>query len=281
MRGKTDGGGEVKDTHPTSDLIGWFTTTRSTTFTPTTTHLKVHQDLLTYNESLILLLLNPTPAAALAGGGKLPVAIFETVYESDADHGLRFVPLPFTIESGEAEMIGMDFVAKGSTSEGGGGGAAAATVGGKKPAATTTTSGGGGGEESDLVANLVAKRNAVKMLNSRIKLLLEYVQSGPAGGEGRHAILREIKALTKSRLALLVPDREAWEMEKIRSEGDVELVVLLGAVTRCIEDVRGVGRKSAGIDAVVKNAKKVPFDEGLEFGGRRRGAGMSGLFGFS
>lgn len=87
----------------------------------------LHRQLLNYNESLILLCLNPSPSASIGGGGKLPLAIYESIFEADdsvatADAPtqesknalkLSFVPLNYTIETGEAEMIGVDFVAKG------------------------------------------------------------------------------------------------------------------------------------------------------------------------
>lgn len=65
-------------------------------------------------------------------GGKLPISIYESYYEpgsESADKGLqvdgwgmgrqlqmRFRQLPFEVETGEAEMIAVDFVAKGSGS---------------------------------------------------------------------------------------------------------------------------------------------------------------------
>lgn len=80
--------------------------------------VQFHRQLLPFNESLILLCLNPSPSASVGGGGTLPLAIYESVMEADdsADEGapnLLFVPLNYTIETGEAEMIGVDFVAKG------------------------------------------------------------------------------------------------------------------------------------------------------------------------
>jgi len=42
-----------------------------------------------------------SPAAALSGGGKLPIAIYESIYEATEDEnklGLKSVPLPYTIE---------------------------------------------------------------------------------------------------------------------------------------------------------------------------------------
>ena len=280
-------------------MIGWFTSSSSLIFLPTPAHVTVHQELLSYNESLILLLLNPSPAAALSGGGKLPVAIYESIYEATEDEnklGLKFVPLPYTIESGEAEMIGMDFVAKGAgnassvpTAEGKKDRKGKGKANAKEEVAKEKEAVGEkldvGTANDEFLLGLTAKKNAIVMLNARIKLLLSYLQN-PPNGVPNHQILREIKSLTHSRLPLLKPANEkAFVSEKTAEESDVNLVVLLGVVTRCIEDVRAVGRKSAGIEHVAKTGNK-KFDEGLDFGmgtpggpGRRITRGM-GMFGF-
>jgi COP9 signalosome complex subunit 6 len=229
-------------------------------------HVEIHQALLPWNESPLLLLLNPAPAAG--GSGKLPIAIYESIYEASTTDektlALKFVPLPYTIESGEAEMIGMDFVAKGAGNATSVPASHAAEDSKGKGKAQEEDVGGG---YDELLSNLTAKKNAIQMLNSRIKLLLAYLQN-PPDGVTNHQILREIKSLTQSRLPLLRPaDMAAWQLEKVKEEGDVNLVVLLGAVTRCIEDVRAVGWKSAGIEQVHKSGKKgMGFDEGLDFG---------------
>ena len=117
------------------DLLGWFSTTSSPNFHPSQKHVACHRILQKYNESLILLLLNPYAAAASIGG-KLPIGIYESVLEGGeavtAGEGgnFKFVPTKYTVETGEAEMIGVDFVAKG-----GWGNAAAITEQGGKPGA--------------------------------------------------------------------------------------------------------------------------------------------------
>lgn len=81
----------------------------------------------------MLLLFHPqTILDGTLTGGKLPISIYESYYEpgsENADKGLqvdgwamgrqlqmRFRQLPFEVETGEAEMIAVDFVAKGSGS---------------------------------------------------------------------------------------------------------------------------------------------------------------------
>ncbi|CCX15845.1 Similar to COP9 signalosome complex subunit 6; acc. no. Q5BB47 [Pyronema omphalodes CBS 100304] len=289
-----------KDTHPSADLLGWFTTTFLPTYEPTPDHASIHQELLSYNESLCLLMMNPSPSGSI--NGKLPIAIYESIHES-ADK-LSFIPLNYTIETGEAEMIAMDFVAQGA------GGAAslpmsapAGDAGGKGKQVEKVVKEGEemvqgssqgqvlNAQSEELISQLTAKKNAITMLNSRIKLLLEYLKNPPQGIHN-HQVLREIKALTHSRLQLLKPtDMKAFEQEKRAEESDSNLVVLLGAVTRCMEDVRVVQKKCAGIEAVFKNNKAMedqrnmmdrqgPMDlgVGLGRGERNRRNVMSGAF---
>ena len=65
------------------------------------------------------------PSELHSSGGKLPLTIYESVYEGSEDAGrqmdiegeealkLRFRELPCSTETGEAEMISVDFVARG------------------------------------------------------------------------------------------------------------------------------------------------------------------------
>ncbi|KAI9772635.1 MAG: hypothetical protein M1840_000229 [Geoglossum simile] len=214
---------QFKDVHkaPALDLVGWFTHTPPSG--PQLHHLPIHRQLLETNESAVLLAFHPSlVASSSATGGKLPLTIYESVYEADSsDNGgktvdvdtadtelkLRFKDLPYSIETGQAEMIGIDFVARG------GGNAAAiestsketespeaamekAKVSNRKGkeksseyaiADEITTNGKSresdinvlDPEDEELVASLTAKANAIKMLHSRIRLLNSYLSSLP------------------------------------------------------------------------------------------------------
>jgi len=119
---------QYKDVHqaPALELLGWFTTAPTTG--PESVHVAIHQQILhTHNETAVLLAFHP--ASVLEGaavGGKLPLTIYESVYESgenedrsmeidgqDARLGLKFKELSYSVETGEAEMISVDFVARG------------------------------------------------------------------------------------------------------------------------------------------------------------------------
>ena len=130
---------QYKDVHkvPPLELMGWFTTAPTTG--PQPPHVPIHQQILRdYNETAILLTFHPLAVSeGVAVGGKLPLSIYESVYESvkaegqniglddgameiegqdvslESQLGIRFRELPYSIETGEAEMIGVDFVARG------------------------------------------------------------------------------------------------------------------------------------------------------------------------
>ena len=127
---------QYKDVHkaPPLELVGWFTTAPISG--PEPQHIPIHQQILNYNETAILLAFHPSTVLEGASvGGKLPIIIYESVYESDKlgappgddgdkkmevevenqemPLGLKFKELPYSVETGEAEMIGVDFVARG------------------------------------------------------------------------------------------------------------------------------------------------------------------------
>ncbi len=127
---------QYKDVHkaPALELVGWFTT--APTSGPQSQHVPIHQQIIhDYNETALLLTFHPSSVLeGAAVGGKLPLTIYESVYESGQDgkgargsgedgsmdvegHDgaleLRFREVPYFVETGEAEMISVDFVARG------------------------------------------------------------------------------------------------------------------------------------------------------------------------
>lgn len=119
----------VKDVHkdPPLDIVGWWSTAPPSG--PNDSHLPVHRQLLQdYNESAVFLTFHPSQIGQ-QHGAKLPLTIYETVLEGEnsGDAGkdmqidgeepalnIRFRELPHSVETGEAEMIGVDTIAKGS-----------------------------------------------------------------------------------------------------------------------------------------------------------------------
>jgi len=197
----------VKDVHkaPPLDLVGWFTLAPPTG--PQSHHLALHHQIIqNYNESALFLAFHPTSVAD-SKGGKLPFTIYETSLETATDNddkrmqasddaqpelATRFKEIPYTIESGEAEMISVDFVARG-------GGIATSA---KEPQKMENVDGKGKGkskgddiskdddtipdvellsaEDEELIASLTTKANAVRMLKERVALTKAYLTSIPS-----------------------------------------------------------------------------------------------------
>jgi COP9 signalosome complex subunit 6 len=247
-----------------------------------------------YNlESAILLLFHPEMVAESSKmGGKLPLTLYEGLWVNEKESGgmevdggernqsLKFREVPYSVETGEAEMISLDFVARG------GGNASAIDATARKSQAvgdqkgketenekesrpqtngtTTKESSYLSSEDEDLISSLTAKSNAIKMLQSRLNLISAYLQSLPPSyltdstipldpntstTELNHPILRSISALL-SRLPLLAPpDTAAFETESLQGRSDVELVSLLGSLTRTVRETRELSKKWSAVES--------------------------------
>ncbi|KAA6411447.1 MAG: cop9 signalosome subunit 6 [Lasallia pustulata] len=309
---------QYKDVHksPALDLVGWFTI--APTSGPQPQHIPIHRHIVHhYNESAVFLTFHPS--MVLEGGtvgGKLPLSIYESLYERDSSTAqagedgdkpmqvdgeegplnLRFRELPYSVETGEAEMISVDFVARGggnatavdgTTKKSGKGQASQAPVGngkGKEPEPKKEVNGVDDSsilspEDEELIASLTARANAVRMLHSRIQLLRSYLSSLSSSYGTRippseptpeptsetapqphlkvnHVILRSIQALI-NRLPLLVPaDRAAFEQQALAEKNDVSLVNMLASLTRGVKDARELGRKFGIVDQARLSVKK-------------------------
>ncbi|KAH8430486.1 COP9 signalosome complex subunit 6 [Aspergillus melleus] len=279
---------QLKDVHkvPALDLVGWWSTAPPSG--PDESHLPIHRQILQdHNESAVFLAFHPSQVqGASSSGGKLPLTIYESVYEGEnaADGGkamqvdgeeqslnIRFRELPYFVETGEAEMIGIDTVARSATN-----------------AAPIESSTGGTGEsqkkqsrskeqtdihvlsqeDEELIANLNTRINAIRALESRISLIKSYLSSistqepsseNPASSAPKpsavlsHPILRNINSLL-SHLSLLSPqEQSAFSAEVLAQSNDVHLVALLGQLSQSISDMRELGRKAAIMNNVRRN----------------------------
>jgi COP9 signalosome complex subunit 6 len=129
---------QYKDVHkdPPLELMGWWTLAPRSG--PPQEIMGIHRYIMeNYNESALLLAFHPDAvkqsdaSGGSAPGVKLPLTIYESVYESNKSEGdadkmqvegeaatgeslqLRLREMPYDIATGEAEMIGVDFVARG------------------------------------------------------------------------------------------------------------------------------------------------------------------------
>jgi COP9 signalosome complex subunit 6 len=278
------------------DFVGWYTLLPAEG--PTPTILPIHNQILErWNEGAILLAFHPQEVLHHSVGGKLPLTIFESNYEADESRGdndgedkkmddgepplkLKFREVPYSVETDETEMISMNYVA------GSGGSAAAVAAKDDKPARSVESNGKGKRrlieseleelksssagdddsltltrEEEETISTVTAKANAIKMLQSRIQLLVAYLERLPPSfinGEaaescgmdtdGVHTtpsltVLRQIKALI-GRLDLVIPsDDESFEKERATETNDVNVINMLGTLMQSVGQARDVGKK--------------------------------------
>uniref|UniRef100_A0A1B6C3C2 COP9 signalosome complex subunit 6 n=1 Tax=Clastoptera arizonana TaxID=38151 RepID=A0A1B6C3C2_9HEMI len=204
------------------DFLGWY----STGDIPNDSDIKIHKQICEINESPVFLKLNPQARH----NEQLPVAMYESVIDLvGGEATMLFVELNYTLATEEAERIGVDHVARMSSNDSG---------------------------ESSLVAeHLTAQHSAIKMLHSRVKLVLEYVRAVQVGKlPVNHEILRDAYSLSH-RLPVL-------QTEKFRSDfyvqsNDVGLMTYLGTITKGCNDMNqfvnkfntlsGMSRRTRGL----------------------------------
>ncbi|KAJ4983219.1 cop9 signalosome subunit 6 [Stagonosporopsis vannaccii] len=298
---------DFKEVHkqPQLDLVGWFTLGPASG--PGSYVLPIHSRITElYNESPILLLFHPESTYTEAtAAGKLPLTLYESLSENapndpndkamDIDGAaqaktIKFRELVYSVETGEAEMISVDFVARG----GGNATAVEGSVGVSAPAAETPVTSDNAGkkgkgkqkekdgekdapideaavldaDDEEILSSLTAKMNAVRMLSRRVALLRAYLDALPPSHLSDpslpmstasdahplpldHTILRSISA-TLARLNILAPpDSEAFSLESQQEASDVQLVNLLASITNSVSSAKELGRKSQ----IVENAK--------------------------
>ena len=303
---------QYKDVHkaPALDLVALFMLGPSDG--PQEQHLPVLEQVakLTGNDNIMLLLFHPEMVEKMEGG-KLPISLYESFQEQLGEQTkMRFRELSFEVETGEAEMIGVDFVAKG-------GGNATAI-----PAAQDTTAGASSSkekkakgkgkskekdeeeangtsasvlspEDEELVASLTAKVNAIKMLNQRINLIRSYLKDLPSSyltdassttpppTTTNHALLRNVSSLL-SRLPLLAPPNASAALDSAqpsisglqqatsKEQQDVHLTSLLASLTRSIHEAQNLGSKFHVVQRE-KQSKERNFSSGRSGGGLMMG----------
>ncbi|KAK7713794.1 hypothetical protein SLS57_007299 [Botryosphaeria dothidea] len=298
---------------PALDLVGWFTL--GPPAGPDPHHLTIHEYVQNvHNETALLLLFHPESVLeGNATGGKLPLTVYESLWEGsggndktttmDVDGGapgqgkqLKFRELTYSVETGEAEMIAVDFVAQGGgnatavdharrVSVAAGEGSSKGKSKGKSKAEPEVTENGDEAvpltsEDEELLASLTAKSNAIKMLRARINLLQSYLSELPPSyltdaeivqtknptEQPNHEILRAIQALL-SRLPLLAPpDRDTFTREAAEQRADVELTNMLASITGSLGAASELGKKFAIVDSARNNRRMNSGGIGGPFG---------------
>lgn len=192
---------QFKKVFPTNDFLGWYSTG---TAGVQVSDVAIHKQFLEVNESPIYLVLDSVAAYA-ATTRDLPISIYESELHVIQDKPTTFfVKVPYRIQTGEAERIGVDHVARMTPS--------------------------GGAEGSQLTSHLMGLHNAVKMLNSRVKTLHTFLG---AIEEGKipinHGILRQTASLCNILPAI---DTQVFKEDFMKEYNDVLLVTYLAGITK-------------------------------------------------
>lgn len=127
------------------DFLGWYIAGTGSS-KPTTLDINVHEQIAKISDCPIFLKMDPR-----GGHTDLPVKVYESIIDIiNGDAKMLFVELTYTLSTEDAERIGVDHVARMSSND---------------------------AQENSLVAEtLTVQFNAIKMLHSRVKLLLEFLK---------------------------------------------------------------------------------------------------------
>ncbi|KAG5462408.1 MAG: maintenance of mitochondrial structure and function-domain-containing protein [Olpidium bornovanus] len=190
---------------PELDFLGWY----STGTRPTQREIDVHRQMMHWNESPLYLQLNPSDTPVTTKS--LPVTVYESIVDIvDGQAVTQFVRSKYKIDTSEAERIAVEHVAHARQDE--------------------------GREASSLITHLTGQRNAIKMLQTRIRLLSDYVRDVDAGLLPRdHTILRQIGSLC-NRLPTACKTEDFRE-EFLMEYSDVLLASYIAIMTKGTNDL--------------------------------------------
>ncbi|KAH6632718.1 hypothetical protein F5144DRAFT_548635 [Chaetomium tenue] len=296
---------------PALDLVGWYSLVPKAG--PSALHLPIHRQISALNESAVLLGFHIEDMLAPSSGDPLPITIYESNMEAEdsketegedqemkdaeaaAKMVLRFRKLPYATDTGEAEMIAMQFIREGGANatvdntekhileqfdkkiavdDGKGKRRAVAydeSSKSKKDTATSTEPPASNPDanlnraEAEYMSALHAKYNAIKMMKSRLALIITYLQNLPSdftsgtqttteaaelarASSGQHTIpsnniLRHIQALVIN-ADLVAPAEQATLKREIQREtNDVTLLSMVSDLVSTVNEAREAGKK--------------------------------------
>eukprot|EP00270_Netrium_digitus_P014105 TRINITY_DN4755_c0_g1_i2.p1 TRINITY_DN4755_c0_g1~~TRINITY_DN4755_c0_g1_i2.p1 ORF type:complete len:281 (+),score=21.97 TRINITY_DN4755_c0_g1_i2:177-1019(+) len=158
---------QYKKVFPNYDILGWYSTGSDVE----DSDMNIHKALMDINESPIYVVLNPLINPARKD---LPISIYESeLHVIDGVPSLIFVKSNYTIETVEAERISVDHVAHIKPSD-------------------------GSSVSTQLAAHLTGMHSAIKMLNSRIRVLHNLLISMHQGAVPYdHSLLRQVSSLVR------------------------------------------------------------------------------------
>ncbi|KAM9944412.1 hypothetical protein ACTFIW_010553 [Dictyostelium discoideum] len=187
---------QFKKVFPLYDLLGWYSTGSQVS----KDDILLHKQISEHNESPLYLMLDTDSPKSK----DLPVIIYESELHIVNDEPTTiFVKTPYKIQTGEAERIGVNHIAKVTPS---------------------------GSEGSGLTSHLFTMHNAISMLNIRVKALSDYLQ---AVKEKRlpyeQNILRKASSLCNQ---LPTIDTHDFKKSYLQEYNDVLLVTYLASITK-------------------------------------------------
>lgn len=189
-----------KKVFPNFYILGWY----STGSDAEESDMQIHKALMDINESPVYVLLNPSITHAKKD---LPVTIFETeLHVINGIPQLIFVRSNYAIETVEAERISVDHVAHLKPSDGG----SAAT---------------------QLASHLTGIHSAIKMLNSRIRIVHQYLLAMQRGDVPlENSLIRQVSSLLRRLPAM---ESEKFQDDFLMEFNDTLLMTYLAMFTNC------------------------------------------------
>lgn len=198
--------GQFSQVFPTHEILGWYST--GSAITPG--DAKTQNQVDTLNENSLFLQLNPVVGPTVK---ELPVSIYESQLRVQGDAASQvFVKLPFKIDTTPAENVAVNHIAKN-------------TATGEFAAAR-------------LQAHLAGIHSAVKMLGSRVKVLVQYLADVKKGNvQPTPAAMRQIASLCQRLPAL---DTKSFQHEHMAEFNDALLLAYLATVTKSAQTLNEV-----------------------------------------
>lgn len=179
------------------DFLGWYTVGISIA---TEQDIKVQKQLTTVNEGSVLLKLDP-----ISKSSNLPITVYESMYDIvDEQPRLLFIKVHYTLVTEEAERIGVDHVARLSSA--------------------------GHSEISQVSEYMQVQQSAIKMLSSRINIILQYVKAVKAGDIPLdESVMRQCMSLCQRLPVLNTPQFKSGFYDQC---SDVSLMTFLATITK-------------------------------------------------
>jgi len=197
-----------KEAFPKYECLGWYSTGKKIE----TTDSHIQKTMIQYNERPLYLLFDPKPEA---DSRELPIVVYEEVVHIVGDKTTtEFVGTAFKIESEEAERVTAVHCAK----------------------VITTVEAG-----SVVTPHYLTLTKAINNLNSRIKILHQYLRDVAAGKiEADHKLLRQIKGMCNR-----LPTMQSLDFKEdfLSEYNDALLVTYLSAITKSTNLVNEVVEK--------------------------------------